>query len=50
MAALMLRIRKHIRWKAVTVTATKTEVSQETVPFTAHSVERETIEKQPDYS
>ncbi len=35
--------------ETVTVTATKTEVAQETVPFTAHSVERETIEKQPDF-
>ena len=40
---------KAVTLDGVTVTATKTEVDPESVPFTAHTVDRENIEAQPDH-
>jgi iron complex outermembrane receptor protein len=38
-----------VRLGDVTVTATKTEVELETVPFAVHSVDRETLDRQPRF-
>ncbi|MEZ4526460.1 MAG: TonB-dependent receptor [Desulfobacterales bacterium] len=37
------------KMEGMTVTATKTEVSDDTVPFTAHTVNRETLDSQPEF-
>ncbi|OQX27520.1 MAG: hypothetical protein BWK80_04795 [Desulfobacteraceae bacterium IS3] len=37
------------KMEEITVTATKTEVSDDTVPFTSHTVDRETLDTQPDF-
>jgi len=40
---------KNVSHMEMTVTATKTEIDEETVPFTIHSVKEEEIEKQPEF-
>lgn len=41
---------KNVQLEGMTVTATKTTVDPETVPFTYHVVDRETLDTQPSFS